>query len=408
MICVKTRFLYLARFGILAFGLLNALAASSAAADTIIYGGNILTYLPYYPGGDVIEINLTTNSSHKVDDYLFTTQAIAQDPTTSFVYYFENSTYRREGTELAYWDPVTSANTPVRTYESPPWSAAKRAAFDQNGVLYLMDSSGELYTVDTATGDSTYIGQVQGNFSTVSYASGDIAFSPDGVLYLVVDENLYTINMETLVATQLDSNMIPGGYNVWTGLAYCDGALYASDFESSIYRIDLDPPDYTVTQLFNAGYVLNDLTSCSAIPDDENSPPVLDPIDDRSVEICEKLQIFVTATDPDIDDDLTYSASGMPADASFDLETGEFNWTPMEVGDSPYPVTFTVTDNGDPVMEDSKIATITVLASCICDDERDGDVDAIDLLHQANGDLPVNLSDFAHCFGKNDCPIAAP
>jgi hypothetical protein len=363
---LKIRIIYLAIFGMMSVCMLSPIMDSNAAADTIIYGGNISTF--FSSGGDVIEINLTTNSSQKVDDYLFDTQALAQDPTTGFVYYFENTALfpPRQGNELAYWDPVTSANTPVRTYESTPWDAAKRAAFDQNGVLYLMDSGGELFIVDVTTGDLEPKGQVQ-DIPTAISSSGDMAFSPDGVLYLVIDANLYRVDLEdvSLVAHRLNVGSMLSG-TVWSGLAYCDGSLYASDVSffggsSAIFHIGLDGDTVTdVTELFSHNDMINDLTSCPATPGDVNSPPVLDPIGDRGVDVGENLQIVVTATDPNPGDMLTFTTSVLPDDASFDPVTHIFDWTPSSVQEGLHEITFTVTDDGEPQKEDSETITITV------------------------------------------------
>jgi hypothetical protein len=242
-------------------------------ADTIIYGANA------YGRADMIEINLTQGTSKQVGSILFDTQAIDQDPASGFVYYFE---WVSSGNELAYWDPKTSTNTRVRTYSSTPWGLAKRAAFNPYGVLYLMDDVGKLYTIDTATGDEIYAGQVQGieTGSSPFSASGDMTFSPEGTLYVVISENLYSIDidMQPLIATLLYSNMIPGGrWKVWTGLAFCDGALYASDVDifsslSAIYSID--PSTGEVNQLFSTQTMLNDLSSCPADADIDKPPKV--------------------------------------------------------------------------------------------------------------------------------------
>ena len=261
---------YLALLGFIMIGILNIPQSSMAAdEDIIIYGANA------YYRADVIEINLTPPySSQWADDLLFDTQAIALGPDGK-VYYFE---WADSGNELARWDPLTNTNELIRTYDSTAWSIAKRADFHPDGSLYLMDSDGELYEVDTGSGDLTYIGLVEG-IPTASSSSGDIAFSPDGLLlYIVIGENLYSVDMADMSAsafpkdaTLLDSNMIPGGgWTVWTGLAFCDGALYASDVNffnrnSSIYKIELNA-GYPVTHLINTGTMLNDLTSCPVGP----------------------------------------------------------------------------------------------------------------------------------------------
>ncbi len=60
-------------------------------------------------------------------------------------------------------------------------------------------------------------------------------------------------------------------------------------------------------------------------------------------------------------DSLTFSAIGLPAGATLDPVTGDFAWTPTAAqGPGVYPVTFTVTDDGSPNLDDSEAITITV------------------------------------------------
>jgi len=75
----------------------------------------------------------------------------------------------------------------------------------------------------------------------------------------------------------------------------------------------------------------------------ENNPPVLSPIGNKSILEGASLSFTVSATDAD-GDSLTYSASGLPAGASFNNSTGAFSWTPAANQSGSYPVTFTVSD----------------------------------------------------------------
>ena len=76
--------------------------------------------------------------------------------------------------------------------------------------------------------------------------------------------------------------------------------------------------------------------------------------------ISKILTISGTASDPD-GHNLTYSASNLPLGASFDTLTQIFTWTPDYTQAGSYPsVTFTVTDDGTPVLNDSEAITITV------------------------------------------------
>lgn len=68
-----------------------------------------------------------------------------------------------------------------------------------------------------------------------------------------------------------------------------------------------------------------------------------------------------TATDSDAGQTLTFSLSGAPAGASINPTTGVFAWTPTESqGGSNYTFSVIVTDNGSPVLSDTKSITITV------------------------------------------------
>lgn len=90
-----------------------------------------------------------------------------------------------------------------------------------------------------------------------------------------------------------------------------------------------------------------------------NNSPVLNPIGAKSVDEGQLLQFTVKATDPD-GDTLTYSASNLPAWATFDLSTQIFSWIPSYVIASNYTVTFKVSDDGTPPLNDSETVTITV------------------------------------------------
>jgi hypothetical protein len=74
------------------------------------------------------------------------------------------------------------------------------------------------------------------------------------------------------------------------------------------------------------------------------------------------LLIFsVSATNPDVDDPVTLSASGLPSGASFDRDLGGFVWTP-DNGQGPgvYTVTFRAVEPGPKGFSDTRTVTITV------------------------------------------------
>ena len=86
-----------------------------------------------------------------------------------------------------------------------------------------------------------------------------------------------------------------------------------------------------------------------------NNPPVLGSIGNKSATVGNQLSFQVSATDAD-GDALTYSASNLPAGASFNPATRTFTWTPAAAG-TYHNVHFEVTDGTD---TDSEDITITV------------------------------------------------
>jgi hypothetical protein len=90
-----------------------------------------------------------------------------------------------------------------------------------------------------------------------------------------------------------------------------------------------------------------------------NVAPILVPIGAKSVNELTELRFTISATDTDLPAQLlTFSASGLPTGATFDVTTQEFIWTPTEAqGPGSYTVTFSVTDG---VVTTSELVTITV------------------------------------------------
>jgi hypothetical protein len=104
-------------------------------------------------------------------------------------------------------------------------------------------------------------------------------------------------------------------------------------------------------------------TTTILIPTIPNTAPVLDFISDQTVVEFSNLEFTVTATDQDVpSQSLTFSLeAGSPTGASIDPASGVFSWTPDGLqGPGVYPVTVTVTDDGNPALSDSQLFTITV------------------------------------------------
>lgn len=94
---------------------------------------------------------------------------------------------------------------------------------------------------------------------------------------------------------------------------------------------------------------------------EENLPPVLDPIADRTIDEGVPFGFTATATDPNPADILTYRLDGSePAGAAITTD-GMFTWAPSEAqGPGVYSFDVIVSDNGDPQLYDSQTVTLTV------------------------------------------------
>ncbi|MEZ4642852.1 MAG: hypothetical protein R3E31_08980 [Chloroflexota bacterium] len=157
------------------------------------------------------------------------TQAIAQSHETGYVYYLDRDEAPGDAAGVAYWDPATAQNTVISTAVLGFYP--KRLDFAPDWTLYVMSDADEIGTVNPQTGAVSPLLPVTGLVTGAYQGTGDMAFAPDGTLYLVTYRNLYTVELSSRTATLLYADMIPsvpGNLSVWTGLAFCNFHLYGS------------------------------------------------------------------------------------------------------------------------------------------------------------------------------------
>jgi len=92
---------------------------------------------------------------------------------------------------------------------------------------------------------------------------------------------------------------------------------------------------------------------------DVNRPPALAEIGDKTIFPDTPLVFQISASDPD-DNNLSYTASNLPEGAIFDPNTQYFSWTPYYEQAGSHSISFTVSDDGNPKLSDSKTITINV------------------------------------------------
>jgi hypothetical protein len=173
----------------------------------------------------------------------------------------------------------------------------------------------------------------------------------------------WTINDETLLtfrANATDPNVplaslafalgsnAPAGASIST-----DGIFYwtPTEQQGGIYP-------FTVTVSNGA---LSDSKTVTITVAEVEQPPVLTVPGSQTVDVGTLLIFAVSATNPDVDDLATLSASGLPSGASFDSDLGSFVWTPGNgQGPGVYTVTFRAVEPGPKGFSDTKTVTITV------------------------------------------------
>jgi hypothetical protein len=173
----------------------------------------------------------------------------------------------------------------------------------------------------------------------------------------------WTINDETLLsfrANATDPNIPPVtlrfslGSDAPAGASISiDGIFYWTPTEAQAGLFS-----FTITVSNGA---LTDSKSVSITVVEVEQPPVLTVPGSQTVDVGTLLIFTVSATNPDVDDLATLSASGLPSGASFDSDLGSFVWTPSNgQGPSVYTVTFRAVEPGPNGFRDTKTVTITV------------------------------------------------
>jgi hypothetical protein len=122
-------------------------------------------------------------------------------------------------------------------------------------------------------------------------------------------------------------------------------------------------PNVTIRVTDNGSPARDDFETIVIAVTETNTPPLLGPIGNKTIDEGSQLTFTATASDPDTPGQtLTFSlGGGAPAGASIHPTTGVFAWTPAEVqGPNTNSVTIRVTDNGSPAQSDSKTISIVV------------------------------------------------
>jgi len=170
-------------------------------------------------------------------------------------------------------------------------------------------------------------------------------------------------------------------------------------------RVAADAADtnyVTVTVTDDGSPAKSGKTTFKWVVGDENRPPVMDQMSDRTVAELTPVTIQPSVTDPD-GDTITYEIAGAPPGSSFDPATGTLRWTPSEEqGPGTYRFSIIAADDGDPELVSIGVVTVNVTelnsAPSIEDplDRADDAGDTVSLQIVAeDSDIPANTLSFA-------------
>ena len=175
----------------------------------------------------------------------------------------------------------------------------------------------------------------EGEYVVVSVLANDFDLPVQSLTYLLGDGAPATMSMSPvgLVTWPTDESHGPGTYPI------------------TVMVTDNGSPSLTTTQQF------------TLVVAEVNSPPVLQPVEDISINEGELLRIALPASDPDLPAQaMAYTlGAGAPEGVVIDAATGVLTWTPTEMqGPGSYQIGVLLADNGTPPFSAATSFTVTV------------------------------------------------
>ena len=174
----------------------------------------------------------------------------------------------------------------------------------------------------------------------------------------VADPQSVTLNEDTPQSITLSGSDPDGDALTFSTVTFPAHGTLSGTGSSQTYTPDAN---YNGSDSFsfkvNDGTVDSNVATISIFVNAVNDAPVLTVPGGQFIDEAQPLTFQISATDPDVGDALTFSATGLPSGATFNASTQQFSWTPAYSQAGSYTVTFTVTDL---VLSDSKTVSITV------------------------------------------------
>ena len=232
-------------------------------------------------------------------------------------------------------------------YSTNKWIVSS-PAIASDGTIYVGSYDKKLYAIKPN-------GKLKWKYQTGSYIRSSPAIGHDGTIYIgSYDRHLHAINPDGTLQWKYHTN----SYIKSSPAIDADGTIYLGSYDKHLYAID---PDGSLLWKYNTGNRI--IYSSPVISSDGtvhignfngelyafgpgtqlNTPPVLDPIDNRTINETEILIIDVNASDID-GDTLTYTCNRTNLFIDFNQVTGTGTWTTDHDDSGIYYVCFSVSD----------------------------------------------------------------
>ena len=189
---------------------------------------------------------------------------------------------------------------------------------------------------------------------TLTVTVNEVNVAP--VLSAIGDKGTSELVELTFTATASDTDVVDNVVNTLTFSfdgTFPSGAAITDDGNFTWTPTESQVGSHDITVQVTDGS-LTDSETLTVTVRDVNAPPVLNTIDDQTVNEFVELTFTAIASD---DDSLTFSFDGTFPSGAAITDDGNFTWTPTELQDGDHTITVQVTDGS---LTDSETLTVTV------------------------------------------------
>jgi hypothetical protein len=241
------------------------------------------------------------------------------------------------------------------------------------------------------------IGDIEGQSVPVSVINGTVSVNRPPVLNTIGNK---TVSEGGLLTFTISASDPDGDSLTYSASNLPDGASFDQGTRTFSWTPGYDEAGtYTGVHFEVSDGNLTDTEGITITVNNNNQPPVLNTIGNKTVSEGGLLTFTISASDPD-GDNLTYSASNLPDGASFDQGTRTFSWTPGYDQSGVYNnIHFEVSDGEVHDSED-----ITIIVNGVnepYDVNNDGAVNVLDMIsvgqhwgeEGTNGWMPEDINE---------------